>query len=787
MPLLTQTAPNLARLLAMAVVANLFVMGLAGVFVFQSHQQQLAQARITTQNLAAVLESDLVNAIRRVDVSLQALIDIHQDFHLAGRMSHDFNLHIERVKSRIPEALGLRTTDAAGILRYGTGVDPAARLSLADRPHFQRLRDDPMAGLVISKPQMSRVDKKWVIVLARRINLPDGRFGGMIFATVSLDFFTQVFANMDLGPRGSVFLRDADMGLIARHPTGPMTEKHIGQVFVSPELQALLRTGQTQGTFFTAATPDGVKRTVSFRKLVEYPLYAFAGMAEDDYLAGWRRDSARVAVLVALFLLATAYATAMQARALRRQREDQALLRSQEALYHELVEDTPVLVVRYRPDTRILFANKAFAEFVGRPPAELTDQPWLDCLASDADRDQARDYLAGLTPARPVSVAVQRRMRDRAGQARWTQWTDRAVFDAEGRLSHLQSVGEDFTERKRDRDIQAARLRLMEFAVEHTMHELLVATLDEAGLLTDSPIGFYHFLAPDQKTLTLQAWSTRTSREYCHANGGGLHYGVDEAGVWVEAIRQRKPVIHNDYASLTNKRGLPQGHAELIREMVVPVFRKGLIVAILGVGNKAVPYTDADLEAVALLADLAWDFAESKRLEAELVALATTDFLTGLSNRRQFMTRMEEELARLKRFDLEHACVLMLDLDHFKAVNDQYGHAAGDTVLRHFAGILGDGLREIDTGGRLGGEEFGILLIGADLEDARTYAERLRGQVAASPARHEGQPISVTVSIGITALTAQDSQGESALKRADAALYQAKREGRNRVCVVTPA
>ena len=271
MTLLTQTAPNLARLLAMAVVANLFVMGLAGVFVFQSHQQQLAQARITTQNLAAVLESDLVNAIRRVDVSLQALIDIHQDFHLAGRMSHDFNLHIERVKSRIPEALGLRTTDAAGMLRYGSGVDPAARLSLADRPHFQRLRDDPMAGLVISKPQMSRVDKKWVIVLARRINLPDGRFGGMIFATVSLDFFTQVFANMDLGPRGSVFLRDANMGLIARHPTGPMTEKHIGQVFVSPELQALLRTGQTQGTFFTAATPDGVKRTVSFRKLVEYP------------------------------------------------------------------------------------------------------------------------------------------------------------------------------------------------------------------------------------------------------------------------------------------------------------------------------------------------------------------------------------------------------------------------------------------------------------------------------------------------------------------------------------
>ena len=768
----------------MVALIDLFVVALTVLFVFHNHQQQVARAQTTTQNLAAVLESDLVNTLGRVDVSLQSLIDLYQGDHLRRPISHDFNQHIEQVRARLPEVAGIRAADERGILLFGTGVDPDDNLSLSDRPHFQRLRHDPDAGLVISKPLLSRVDHKWVIVLARRLQQPDGSFGGMMFASVTLEYLTRIFAQLNLGPRDTVFLRDQDMALVARFPALPAPGLVLGQTYASPELQALRQAGERQGTYFTARSPDGVGRTVSFRKLGDYPLYAFAGMAEDDYLAGWRQVNAWLAGLVGLFLLVTVLATHVQYRAWQRQRQDQARLARQEALYHELVEDTPVLLLRYRPDTGILFANQACADFFGQTPQQLAGRPWLQFLSDDAGRQQARAHLAGLSPQAPVSVGVQRRLLNGDRQARWTEWTDRAVFDAEGGLVHLQSVGVDFTERKRDRDIQAARLRLMEYAVDHSMHELLVATLDEAGLLTDSPIGFYHFLGQDQKTLTLQAWSTRTSQEYCHAEGEGMHYPIDQAGVWVEAVRLRRPVIHNDYASLPNKRGLPKGHAEVLREMVVPVFRKGLIVAILGVGNKATPYDEADQETVALLADLAWDFAESKRLEAELVALATTDFLTGLDNRRNFMRRMAEELDRLKRFDIERAAVLMLDLDHFKLVNDRHGHAAGDAVLRHFADGLRDALRKIDTGGRLGGEEFGILLLGADLPAAQAFAERLRNQVATTPVLHEGTAIPLTVSIGIAALTAEDPSPETALKRADAALYQAKNEGRNRVCVV---
>lgn len=772
------------RLTLIVVLINLFVIGLAALSAHHGHRQYQERAEVTTQNLAAVLESNLVNAIQRVDVSLLALLDIHA-IHYGAHMKNSALMkeHIEKVRTRLPEVDAIRMTDKYGMLRFGSDIDAHAGVSLADRPHFTQLRDNPAIELVISKPQVSRVNNKWVIVLARRVVGPAGDFDGMIFAAIALESLAREFAALNLGPGGAVVLRDGELGLIARHPDLRSVGLAIGEKATPPELQALLDAGKTAGIFQVRMNDRGLTHTVSFRKLENYPLYVSVGLSPADYLAAWRTDTLRMAILVVLFLLASLTAARIQYRAGQRQQEANATILQQKTLYHELVEDTPMLVVRYLPDTTISFANTAYLTFFNTSAEAIKGRRWLDFIHAQSDREAAQRRIASLTPQQPVAAGHQDRVTGRDGQTHWMQWTDRAFFDTRGRLTHLQSVGEDITERKRVRDIQAARLRLMEFAIDHSMHELLVATLDEASALTESPIGFYHFLDTDQKTLSLQAWSTLTARDYCKAEGAGHHYDIDAAGVWVDAVRERRPVIHNDYAALPNKRGLPPGHAALIREMVVPVFRKGLIVAILGVGNKAKPYTDNDLQTVALLADLAWDFAEGKRMEAELVAMATTDFLTGLYNRRNFMARMVAELDRLKRFDIPHAAVLMLDLDHFKRVNDNYGHAVGDAVLKHFAALLRDELRKIDTGGRVGGEEFAILLLGADLTAAKQFAERLRTKVADTPLVHEGQPIPVTVSIGIAALDAGDSSADAALTRADTALYEAKRTGRNRVCV----
>lgn len=176
----------------------------------------------------------------------------------------------------------------------------------------------------------------------------------------------------------------------------------------------------------------------------------------------------------------------------------------------------------------------------------------------------------------------------------------------------------DITKRKRAEELLQTRMRLMEFAAAHSLDELLQKTLDEVGELTDSPIGFYHFVEADQKTLSLQMWSTRTLKEFCTAQGKGLHYNVDEAGVWVDCVHQRRPVIHNDYASLPHRKGMPEGHAQVIRELVVPIMRGERIVAILGVGNKPSDYTEEDAGLVTHLADVAWEIVERKRAETAL-------------------------------------------------------------------------------------------------------------------------------------------------------------------------
>ncbi|MBX9905539.1 MAG: diguanylate cyclase [Burkholderiales bacterium] len=178
------------------------------------------------------------------------------------------------------------------------------------------------------------------------------------------------------------------------------------------------------------------------------------------------------------------------------------------------------------------------------------------------------------------------------------------------------------------------------------------------------------------------------------------------------------------------------------------------------------------------------DIMERKRLETELRELAATDMLTGLPNRRAFITRLEEEHARLKRFDAQQAAVLMLDLDYFKKINDTWGHPAGDAVLRRVGEVINAQIREVDLCSRLGGEEFAVLLTGAAPVAAREFAERLRRGIADITVMHEGNNIKVTASIGVAALRATDDDADAALMRADRALYGAKEAGRDRVEII---
>ena len=207
---------------------------------------------------------------------------------------------------------------------------------------------------------------------------------------------------------------------------------------------------------------------------------------------------------------------------------------------------------------------------------------------------------------------------------------------------------QDITEKKRTETLLQLRLELLDFSNSHPLSELLQKTLDEVGVITGSPIGFYHFTDDDEKGLSLQTWSTRTIKEFCKTEGAGRHYPIDQAGVWADAIRTKKPVIHNDYAALPYHRGTPKGHVEVKRELVVPVLRSGKVVAILGIGNKPVNYNEKDIAIVTYFADTAWEIIERKRAE-DILKTYSEHLEKEVQQRTHELSEAQEKLVRQER------------------------------------------------------------------------------------------------------------------------------------------
>ncbi len=175
------------------------------------------------------------------------------------------------------------------------------------------------------------------------------------------------------------------------------------------------------------------------------------------------------------------------------------------------------------------------------------------------------------------------------------------------------------------------------------------------------------------------------------------------------------------------------------------------------------------------------DITEQKKVEKKLEILSRTDSLTGLLNRRSFDEIAENELSRFKRSG-EVYSLLMLDIDHFKEINDEYGHATGDIAIQAIAQSCASNLRLYDKMARIGGDELCILLPCTDKNTAFTIAEKLRKIVSSISITTENEDISPTVSIGVAEIENTDLDYAAPLKRADENLYKAKGSGRNRVC-----
>ncbi len=295
-----------------------------------------------------------------------------------------------------------------------------------------------------------------------------------------------------------------------------------------------------------------------------------------------------------------------------RKRTEEALKESEER-YRAVVDNLEIGISLLNSKMEIVGANKALKRFFSHvlpgsgqvcyehynnpPRSELCS--YCPCVLTFQDGE-----VHEATTETPADSGV-----------RYYHIISSPIKDSEGQVQYVIELTEDITERKIAENLIHVRLALLEFAALHSLEELLQKILDEVGSLTNSPIGFFHFIGQDERNISLQAWSTRTVKEFCHVEGKGRHEPVDQGGVWVDAVRERRPVIHNDYATLPHHRGMPEGHAVVTRELVVPVFRSDRIVAILGIGNKPADYTDTDVKVVSYLADLAWEIVQRKWAE----------------------------------------------------------------------------------------------------------------------------------------------------------------------------
>jgi|GEM_PF-2221889 len=273
----------------------------------------------------------------------------------------------------------------------------------------------------------------------------------------------------------------------------------------------------------------------------------------------------------------------------------------------------PDLIAIINPDHTIEMVNDTMAKKLGCPAQEIIGKHCFEIVhglkAIPEECPHSKSLVTGMEESSEVNDEKLGGIFD---------VTTTPLFDSEGTLAGSLHVARDITRRNKREKLMIENATLGEFALNHTLNELLTMIIDKTELLTRSQIGYFHFLEDDEITISQYAWSTKTSKRFCMDERMVKLFQADQAEVWAECVRERRPVIHNNFANPVQLKGMPKGHVTITRELTVPVFRGDKVVAVLCVGNKPVDYDVNDIEIVSQLTNLSWDYIVSKRFEEAL-------------------------------------------------------------------------------------------------------------------------------------------------------------------------
>jgi PAS domain S-box-containing protein len=476
------------RFVAGLMLINLFVFVLAGWSLLQSKRQYEERAAITTRNLAQVLVQYIDGSIHKVNVVLLGAADeIEKQIAEGGINRDELNGLLNRESARLPELDGLRMADARGKIKYGKGVPPGNPKSIADRDYFARLRSDPGSGLIISKPLVSRVIGKWVIILARRVNRPDGTFAGVVYGVIPLEHFLKVFSSIDVGRQGVITFRDNELAPIVRYPEPGGIGSSIGSRKVSAMIRELVKSGRKEGPYKAVSPIDGIERTYTCRKISEYPLYITVGLSTVEYLAEWRREFSIMSSVVALFFLFTLVASQRFRQDWRRRKDAVLALVEQEKKFRTLFEDSKDTILISDPAGWIQDINQAGIELFGYTKKEIIalDPERLYCNADDRMRLWQELLITGFVKDFEVE------MKRKDGSIIIVNLSVSITRDNEGKVVGHRAIARDMTERKRlEKQLMQAQkmesIGILAGGVAHDFNNLLTVIYGYGQMLHDS-------------------------------------------------------------------------------------------------------------------------------------------------------------------------------------------------------------------------------------------------------------------------------------------------------------
>jgi diguanylate cyclase (GGDEF)-like protein/PAS domain S-box-containing protein len=427
------------------VLPTLLCSGVGSYVLWRSHAQHEQRAELTSQNLVSAIERTTSSDIEKVDAVLGSIVaELEAQLALGPLDMRLAQRQIETQTAIRPELEGVRVTDAGGLAVLGQAIQGRAPINFADREWFRVQRERADAGLYMSQPLTSKITGETILSFSRRYRHRDGSFAGAVTAAVPLTYLKKNLAAVDVGPRGIVALRHADLGMIARHPPTPVASAGtVGNRGVSPELRGLVESGLAHATFHAKATADGIERTTTFRRLRIAPLIVIVGLGTEDYMAAWRAEVRTVLAFCIGIVTVCVIGTLLLLRAMAQNRASRQRIDLLATVYEHSGEAIAVM----DRDNRIIEVNPAFVARTGYQPADVIGRSGTMMMPASTTTEQFAAISAALRAEGRWRGELIERSKDGRESPVWMVFS--TVRDASDRVSHIIANSIELTELKR--------------------------------------------------------------------------------------------------------------------------------------------------------------------------------------------------------------------------------------------------------------------------------------------------------------------------------------------------